>query len=87
MIGENKVRLIVTVFCLLQLLVYRCFAYRASTKLEEHFDREKEEFGFPDDHFSKQRDGIQKLLTLLNYLLGISLIVMIYATIRYLVSG
>jgi hypothetical protein len=47
------VRLTITIFSLLQLLVYRCFASRATTKLEEHFDREKEEFGYQDDHFSK----------------------------------
>ena len=71
MISENKVRLTVTVFSLLQLLVYLCFAYRASSKLEEHFDREKEEFGYPDEHFLKQREGIGKLRTLLNYLTSI----------------
>lgn len=87
MIEENMVRIILSIFSLVQIIVYRLFASLASKKLEDYFDREKEEFGYTDEHFSKQREGIFKLIALLNSLLIIAATVFVYDLVRFFVSS
>ena len=84
MIQENLVRLIVSIFLFMQMVVFRSFVSTASKKLEEHIEMEKEEFNFGDERYRQQRLGMTKLKVLLCYLLGCSGIAMVYILIRYI---